>query len=139
MFLCLCALPTILSRFSVEKSSTKYQSGKSSRKAVLHFKKHRFRSEGDLLALGRRVRNTRLGIPDEKFFAVRHVWWVAGVRNRDPESADDDDPGHGWPASVREQADKPLLKLGVEYAAVGREDDGSYAKVDVGDVEPSKV
>ena len=85
------------------------------------------------------MRNARFRVAVEHCLAIGNIWRVAGVGNRDPKGADDDDPGHGWPASVREQADKPVLDRRIEYTPVGREDNSGDAKVDVGDVEPGKV
>ena len=85
------------------------------------------------------MRNTSLRIPLQKRLAVWYSWRVASIVDGNPEGADDNDPGHGRPAGVGEQANEAGFEAGVEDATVGGEDDSGDAEVDIRDVEPGEV
>lgn len=80
-----------------------------------------------------------LRIPLQQSFAVWHVGRIASVVDGDPEGTDDDDPGHGRPAGVCEQAHKTIFEGGIQNAAVGGENDSGDAEINVKNVEPGEI
>jgi len=95
---------------SIEESGAKDRRGKQGREAVLDLPNGHLRAQKrNLLALLRRMRDTRLRVAVQQRLAVGHAGRVNGVGNRDPERADDDDPGDGRPEGVRQAAQQLVV------------------------------
>ena len=126
---------------SIEESGAKYRRGKQGREAVLDLPNGHLRAQKrNLLALLRRMRDARLRVAVQQRLAVGHAGWVNGVGNRDPERADDNDPGHGRPEGVRQAAQQLVVdRVLLGGAARRRQRHRCEAEVHVQDVVAREI
>ena len=85
------------------------------------------------------MRDSGLGITLQQILTIRCYWRITSIGDGNPHSGYDDDPHHGWPASVRQDVDELFADRPFENATVGGEDDGGDDKVDVREVKPGEV
>ena len=126
---------------SIEESGAEHRRGKQGREAVLDLPNGHLRAqERNLLALLCRMRDARLRVAVQQRLAVGHAGRVDGVGNRDPERADDDDPGDGRPEGVRQSAQQLVIdRVLLGGAARRRQRYRREAEVHVQDVVACEV
>ena len=84
--------------------------------------------------------DARLWVAVQQRLAIGHAGRIDGVGNRDPERADDDDPGNGRPEGVRQAAHQLVVdRVLLGGAARRRQRHRREAEVHVQDVVAREV